>query len=68
MASNSRLKTYNRDFLNSDKGMAAYAVDVEIWHPTLSYVTFHISDCNRQVTLDFSYEDQDTKDRMLAKV
>lgn len=68
MASNAALKTYSRGFLNTDRGMAAFEADVEIWHPTLSSITFKISDCNRQVSLDFSYDGQEAKDKIITKV
>lgn len=68
MASNAVYKTYSRGFLNPERGMAAFDVQVEIWHPTLSDVSFKISDCNRQVSLDFSYDGQEAKDKILVKV
>lgn len=68
MASNALIKKYTRGFLNPDRGMAAFDCDVEIWHTTLSSITFKISDCNRQVALDFSYDGQEAKDKMLTKI
>lgn len=68
MASNAAHRTYSRGFLNPEKGMAAFEADVEIWHPTLSSISFKISDCTRQVTLDFSYDGQEAKDKILIKV
>lgn len=66
--SNAKVRTYNRGFLNPDRGMASFDSDVEIWHETLSSITFKISDCNRQVSLDFSYDGQEAKDKILIKV
>lgn len=68
MASNAAVKYYSRGFLNPKKGMAAFEADTEIWHPLLSSVSFKISDCNRQVALDFSYDGQEAKDNILVKV
>lgn len=68
MASNANYKSYSRGFLNGERGMAAYAVDVDIWHSTLSSITVTLSDCNRQVSLDFSYDGQEAKDRIIIKV
>ena len=68
MASNAALKTSSRGFLNPDRGMAAFEASVDIWHPTLSDISFKISDCNRQVSLDFSYDGQEAKDKILIKV
>jgi hypothetical protein len=68
MASNAKIKSYARGFLNPEKGMAAFDCDVEIWHSTLSSIYFKISDCNRQVSLDFSYDGQEAKDKILIKV
>lgn len=68
MASNANYKSYNRGFLNPERGMAAFEAHVEIWHPTLSDIACKISDCNRQVSLDFSYDGQEAKDKILTKV
>lgn len=68
MASNAQRKYYTRDFLNEGRGFAAYELDMEIWHPTLTSVTFKISDCTRQISLDFSYDGQEAKDKIMAKL
>lgn len=68
MASNASIRTYQRGFLNDDRGIAAFDCDIEIWHPTLSSITFKISDCNRQVALDFSYDGAEAKEKINNKI
>jgi hypothetical protein len=68
MASNANKRSYRRGFLNDERGIAAFDCDIEIWHPTLSSITFKISDCNRQVALDFSYDGAEAKEKINNKI
>lgn len=61
------LKYYDRGFLNQDKGMASYEANVE----ANSYgvdASLLLSDCYRQITLDFSYYSDKQYSERLEKV
>ncbi len=68
MASNASKQIYWRGFLNDERGVAVFDCDLEIWHPTLSSITFKITDCNRQVALDFSYDGAEAKVKINNKI
>ena len=63
-------KYYSRKFLNSNKegGVAAIECIVEKYgHSYGAWAEVKISDCNRQISLDFSYE-TDKFEARLAKI
>lgn len=66
-----KVNYFKRGFLNRERGMAAFQCSVDAEYPDKHpYVTadFTISDCNRQVSLDFScYSDEECVD-VLSKV
>lgn len=68
MVSNARKRVYRRGFLNDDRGMAAYETDIELWHEGLSSISFKLSDCNRQVSLDLSYDNAEAKTQINNKI
>ncbi len=64
------MKFHNRGFLNKESGMAAFEYEVSIdedFHRDYPYVQgdFTLSDCNRQVSLDFCiHEDKDIEEKL----
>lgn len=69
MANKGASKTYvNRGFLNKEEGMAAFHGKVDSFGPNYAHAEFTISDCNRQVALDFDYSDETAKEKSLYKI
>jgi len=61
------MRTYKRTFLNKEVGIAAIEV---VFDPATNYVSSHatISDCNRNITLDFCSSDKNTFKKNLYKI
>jgi hypothetical protein len=55
VASNAAKEYQSRGFLNSDKGMAAFEARTQFYHTNFCYGNFTITDCKRQIDLDFDY-------------
>ena len=58
---------YKRGFLNKDEGLAAFVANVnfeasQCQHSYYINAGFTISDCSRQITLDFDVSDYDAGD------
>lgn len=57
-------KYYKRGFLNKKQGRAIFEAEMEADSYSVC-ASFSISDCNRQITLDFSfYSDKEFKNKM----
>lgn len=61
-------KYYKRGFLNKTEGVAAYAAWVQSFNTNFTYADFTISDCNRQVKLEFEYQDDKQKKLIKHKI
>tara|TARA_R110000868_G_scaffold371460_1_gene635019 strand:- start:350 stop:619 length:270 start_codon:yes stop_codon:yes gene_type:complete len=61
------MKAYTRTFLNKSVGIAAIET---LFEPSTNYVSAHatISDCNRNITLDFCSTDKTTFKNHLSKL
>lgn len=68
MASGAASEYHSRTFLNSEKGMAALEAKTEYYHKNFCYANFSISDCNRQINLDFDFTDEKTRSQRLEKL
>lgn len=69
------MKHYKRGFLNEEKGMAAFEIDIETsdnWNSTgiPSYASAHIclSDCSRKIHLEFDVGSVEDAARIKKKV
>jgi hypothetical protein len=61
------IKYYSRKFLNKKTGIAAIQCDADISNYSM-YSSVSISDCNRQITLDFTAYNAKEFDVKLAKL
>lgn len=68
MATKAAKEYQSRGFLDSDKGMAAFEAKVEFWHGNYAFGCFTVSDCNRQIALDFDYSNADERAQRLEKI
>lgn len=58
---------YKRKFLNKDEGIALIEVTGEQYSESVSlYVV--LSDCNRQISLDFYFENEEVRQERLDKM
>lgn len=63
------LKEYHsHGFLNSDKGTAIFEAKTDYYHENFCYGNFTLTDCKRQIDLDFDYVDAKTKAERLEKI
>lgn len=68
MASNAAKDYQSRGFLNSDKGMAAFEARTQFYHTNFCYGNFTITDCKRQIELDFDYTTAEEKAQRVEKI
>lgn len=63
------LKEYHsRGFLNNTKGMAAFEAKTDYYNKNFCYGNFSITDCQRQINLDFDFVDAKTRAERLEKI
>lgn len=68
MASNAAKEYQSRGFLNSDKGIAAFESRTQFYHKDFCYGNFTITDCKRQIDLDFDYSTAAEREQRYEKI
>jgi hypothetical protein len=60
---------YKRQWLNEDEGTSYIVLDAQVYSKGASVdVSIEIKDCNRQITLDFWFGDENERKTKLAKM
>lgn len=59
---------HSRGFLNKKDGMAAFEAKTDYYNKNFVYGSFTVTDCQRQINLDFDFVDAKTRAERLEKL